>query len=122
MNKTDSKILSRAAIQLLLNCQKNSEKAKIAKNEGTRHKKASNRHLTNLLIEKEKTSELQKMVVVLMAKFDARCACSVNPENCKKVRCSELSEQAKVLKRRWAEKQREELEAISSPTSSSDSD
>ena len=122
MNKTDNKILTRAAIQLLLNCQKSSEKAKEARLECTRHKKASNRHMADLSIEKERASELQKMVVILMAKNDARCACCVNPENCRKVLCSDLSEQAKVLKRRWAEQQREEIEAMSSSTSSSESD
>ena len=122
MNKTDNKILTRAAIELLLNCQKSSEKAKEAKLECTRHKKASNRHFENLMIEKERASELQKMVVILMAKGDSRCACCVDPKNCKKVLCADLSEQAKVLKRRWAEQQREEIEAMSSSTSSSESD
>ena len=122
MNKTDIKILSRAAIQLLLDCQKSSEKAKKARLECTRHKKASNRHFTDLLIEKERAAELQKMVVILMAKYDGKCGCCVNPENCKTVLCSDLSEQAKVLKRRWAEQQREEIEAMSSSSGSSESD
>ena len=127
MNNPDTKVLSRATIQLLLSNQKISEKLSKAKSESKKHEKRGEKWREMWLEEKAKAENLQDLAVKFFVKSNLSCACE-DDSKCENNLCTRISSLAKTLVKRRnesenGEKQVEDPENESSSSdSSSDSD
>ena len=123
MNNVDSKVLSRATIQLVLDNQKLTEKLKAKSLESKKHKKRVEGWQKKWQEENQNAIKLENLAVALFSKFDIKCACDEDSD-CENNLCVKIATIREKIKKEVQEEMMvdEQESEDSSSDSSSDSD
>ena len=123
MNNVDSKVLSRATIQLVLDNQKLTEKLNAKKLESKKYKKRVEDWQKKWQEENQNAVKLENFAVALFSKFDIKCACEEDSD-CENSLCAKIATIREKIKEEVLKEMRvgEQESEDSSSDSSSDSD